>query len=370
MGMPAVCVIMAGGTGERFWPVSRRLRPKQLLRLTSDDRNMLEESVERIARLLPRENIFIATSAALRGVIAEALPNHPERNIIGEPMRRNTSGCLALAAAQVRARFEGEDVLMAVTTADHLIGEEDRFAQTVNAALRFAEENDALVTIGAHPTRPETGYGYIEIAGLNKPIRDDDGVPVYKVARFLEKPNLEDAERYQASRFYYWNSGMFFWRTSVFIESLSQAQPVFAEGISAMTAALKKTPRDDEAIERVFETFPDISIDYALMEKADNVYVALGDFRWDDIGAWDSLARIRPRDDERNAAVGDPVLIDCANTVVYNERGADEMAVCVIGMDEIIVVTTHDAVLICPRDRAQDVRKAVEELKKRGASQL
>ncbi len=373
MPLQTVGVIMAGGSGERFWPVSRRLRPKQLLHLTSDEKTMLQEAVDRLAPVLPAERVLIATSQDLIEPIREALPNHPAENIIGEPLRRNTSGCLAFAAAHAKARFADEngDLLMSVTTADHLIGDEERFCETITAALRFAEQEDALLTIGTHPTRPETGYGYIEISELNKPITDEDGIPIYRVSRFLEKPNLDDAEKYQASRFYYWNSGMFFWRLSSFVNSLQIHMPELAQSIESMSLVLQNHNCDvDAKLLAFFEALPNISIDYGLMEKADNVYVTLGDFRWDDLGSWDALSRIRPRDERRNTPVGGPVLIDCDNVVAYNEPGAKELAVCVVGMKDAIVVTTHDAVLVCPKDRAQDVKQAVAALKEQNADQL
>jgi mannose-1-phosphate guanylyltransferase len=220
-----------------------------------------------------------------------------------------------------------------------------------------------------HPTRPETGYGYIEISELNKPLSDFKGIPVYNVKRFLEKPNLEDAEHYQASRFFYWNSGMFFWRLSTFINSLQKSTPALTDAIEEMTTCINNSPENEDPIQEVFETIPDISIDYALMEKADNVYVALGDFRWDDVGSWDSLSRFRPRDEARNTSIGNPVLIDCKNVTVYNQPG-DQMAVGVVGMNDIVVVTTDDGVVVCPKDRCQDVKKVVQVLKERNAKQL
>jgi len=371
MSIPTVGVIMAGGSGERFWPISRRLRPKQLLRLTSETKSMLEEAVERLAPLIPPERIFIGANADLQPTIQAALPQIPAENVLGEPMRRNTSGCIAFAAAHALARFpEAEDILMSVTTADHRIGDDKRFRSAIAVALRWAEENEALVAIGTHPTRPETGYGYIQIAELNKPVCESGGVPIYRAAKFLEKPNPEDAERYQASRFYYWNSGMFFWRISTLLKSLESAMPDLAQSILQMTEILKRNPGASEEITTIFKKMPNISIDYGLMEKANNVYAVLGDFAWDDAGAWDSLARFRPRDANRNTIYGGAALVDCRNVIVYNEPGMEKMAVGVAGMENAIVAVTEDGVLVCRRDRAQDVRLIVEELKNRKAPQL
>ncbi len=371
MKLPVIGVIMAGGCGERFWPISRRLKPKQLLHLTSDSKTMIEEAVDRLLPIIPRERILIATSSHLQDSIRSALPDHPVENVIGEPLRRNTSGCLAFAAAHALARFDysPDEMLMSVTTADHLIGDDERFRDTITASLQFAEEDDALVTIGVHPTRPETGYGYIQINQLNQPITDSLGIPVYKVSQFMEKPNLEDAERYQASRFYYWNSGMFFWKMSTFINGLEKAMPSMAQSINGMKEIIARDQENHDELERLFKPLPDISIDKGLMEKADNVYVALGDFRWDDVGSWDSLSRIRARDAQRNTTVGQPILIDCKNVIAYNEPGQNEMAVCAVGVENLIIVTTKDAVLVCPKDRAQDVRQAVHAIQERQLDQ-
>ena len=366
MDHPVVAVIMAGGSGERFWPVSRKKHPKQLLKLASESDSMLEEAVNRLRPIVPDDRIFIATNTQLLEPVKNSISSLPPENIIGEPHKRNTAGCLVFSVAHILARFgdKANDYLMSVTTADHLIGDGGRFNDTVIAGLTFAHDNDALITIGVHPTRPETGYGYIEIAQLNKPLSEFQSIPIYKVERFLEKPGLDDAEQYQASRFYYWNSGMFFWKISTFLKELCKAAPDLADGINRLTEIMRHEPDNNELIAQVFESLPDISIDYALIEKAENVYVVLGDFRWDDVGAWDSLARIRRRDENRNTPIGDPVLIDCKNVVVYNEPGKEKMAVCVIGMEDTIVVSTNDGILVCSNDRAQNVKDAVRELKK------
>lgn len=371
MNLPTVAVIMAGGSGERFWPLSRRDRPKQILHLTNDNKSMLEESIDRLIPLIPADRVYVATSQRLVDPIRTSLDSISASNILGEPLRRNTTGCLAYATAFLLARYHDQpDLLVAAVAADHLVEDKLRFQQTMEAALKFAEDVDALVAIGVHPTRPETGYGYIEITELNKPLSDYQGIPIYRVVQFLEKPTLENAERYQASRFYYWNSGMFFWRISTFLNSLGKVHPELVERIYIMRDLFSRDPAPMPEIEAVFREVPDISIDYALMETATNVYVALGDFRWDDVGSWDSLSRFRPHDDRRNTPIGAPVLIDCQNVTVYNHPGGDAMSVCVIGMEDTVVVATHDGVLVCPKDRCQDVKLAVQELKRRQASQL
>lgn len=370
MKYPVLSVIMAGGSGERFWPVSRRLRPKQLLCLTDPEKCMLEEAIERILPLVPSDKIFIASNVLLQQPLRDALDQIPHENILCEPMRRNTAGCLVYAAAHALARWgdEAGDLLMAVTTADHRIGDLELFQDTVQAALNTAAEHDALVVMGIKPTRVETGYGYIEIAESGHPISSENGIEIYPAASFREKPKPEDAERYVQSGRFYWNSGMFFWKISTFINALQIHAPELARGAVSLANAMQR--KDEDEVKTIFEQLPDKSIDYALMEKAENVYMAVGEFTWDDVGAWDSLTRLHPADAQGNVALGDPVLIDCRNVTVYNEPGAEKMAVGIVGMENIMVVASEDGILICPKDRAQDVRKVVDDLKLRKAKQL
>lgn len=371
MSLPVIAVIMAGGSGERFWPLSRQQRPKQLLRLTHAQKNMLEEAVDRLLPLTSPERIFIASNRLLQPVIQRQITSLPKRNVLGEPLRRNTAGCLVFAAAHALARFgkDAEDLLMAVVTADHRIGDPDGFLRSVRAALAAAQSKRALTTIGIPPTRPDTGYGYIEVAADAKS-ELYEGVYVHPVVSFREKPDRKTSERYLMTGRFFWNSGMFFWRISSFIEGLRNAMPDMAEAVYSIRRALEKRWGGAAEIERIFESLPNISIDYALLEKSDNVYVAQGVFPWDDVGAWDALSRQSPISMDGTVAIGDPVLIDCRNVTVYNEPGAEKMAVGVIGMKDVIVVTCEDGVLVCSKDRAQDVRKIVEELKARKSPQV
>ena len=367
-----IAVIMAGGSGERFWPLSRRLRPKQLLRLTRADMTLLEESIERIAPLIPRERIFIATSRELVAPIREAQTGVPGNNVIGEPCKRNTAGCLAWAAAHALARFPGQPITMAVLTADHRIDEVESFRATVAATMESAEQQQALATIGVSPTRAETGYGYIETEAVQLPhpgaSASSSAPSIFLVRGFREKPDSTTAERFVREGGFFWNSGMFFWPIESFLRELDHASPAHAAATRTMAAALQDG--DEQAAEQTFATLPDISIDYALMEKAKQVLMTRANFAWDDVGAWDALDRGWPRDAQGNVVVGDPVLIDVKNSVVYNEPGAERMAVSVIGVEGLAVVVSADGVLIVPKDRVQDVKKAVKEMKARGATQL
>jgi mannose-1-phosphate guanylyltransferase len=256
---------------------------------------------------------------------------------------------------------------VAVLTADHMIGAPDRFRATMQAALDLACAEDVLVTIGVPPARPETGYGYIEVA---EPIRPTDGVPPGRpVVCFREKPDLETARSYVASGRHLWNSGMFFWRVSTFLAGLEAHMPQLAAGYRDMLRAFEAKP-GAPALAEVFGSLTDVSIDYGLMEKAKNVRVIPATFPWDDVGAWDALARSRARDAHGNVAPEEAILLDARDCIVHREGDGKERAIAVIGLSDVIVATTDDAVLVCHRDRAQDVRAVVAELKRRGRGHL
>ena len=258
---------------------------------------------------------------------------------------------------------------MAVVTADHQIGNPHHFRDVVTAALDTAAQHPVLVTIGIEPVRPETGYGYIEIpVGANPLYRSPEDVCVYPVSRFREKPDRVTAEQFVSAGRFFWNSGMFFWRVSIFMAELEAANPVLGKAVKTMAAALA-AGNEAEMVE-IFTRLEDISIDYALLEKARQVAMVRGDFPWDDIGAWDALDRTFPRDSNGNIAIGAPLLIDSHNSIVYNELGPEAMAVGVIGADNLVLVVTRDAVLVVPKDRVQEVKKLMTELKARNASQL
>lgn len=365
-----VAVIMAGGSGERFWPLSRRNHPKQLLNLTHETRNMLEEAVMRIAPLIPVENIFIATGEHLVKTVRASQVGVPDENVIAEPCKRNTTGCLIYATAHILATYggSGSDISMAVITADHLIGDPQRFRETVDVSLCAAEEHGVLATHGIVPTRPETGYGYIQAAEEKLDISKDNGIAVYPVAAFHEKPNQEKAQDFIATGNYYWNGGMFFWRIDTFLEALETARPVMAQAARDITTAM--LANDKGTVRTIFEGLENISIDYALMEHAQNVVVTRADYPWDDVGSWTSLDRTRSADENGNVTHGKPVLVDSNNCIVYNDAGAQDMAVSVIGMHDVVVVVSKDAILVVPKDRTQDIRRAVQELRSRNADQV
>jgi mannose-1-phosphate guanylyltransferase len=366
-----VAVIMAGGSGERFWPLSRKSRPKQFLRLIDGSRTLLEQMIEYIQPFIPIEQIFLATGVNQIEGIRKAAPHIPIGNIFEEPFKKNTAGCLVYAAASFLARKKDDrsELVMAILAADHLILEPEQFRRVFASALAAAENTESLVTLGITPDRPETGYGYIEIGENNLKINGvPDNILVSPAARFCEKPDRNAASEYVSSGKYLWNSGMFFWRLSSFLNELRTAAPELFHATLEISRAL--SIGDQERIYKIFCSLKDISIDFALMEKAKNVIVIKSDFGWNDIGSWDSLDRTMHHDENGNITVGSPVLIDSHDNIVYNEPGPDKRAVGVVGVEGLAIIVSEDAVLVIPKDRAQDVRKIVEELKKRKARQL
>ncbi|MFC1539282.1 mannose-1-phosphate guanylyltransferase [Candidatus Latescibacterota bacterium] len=357
-----IAIIMAGGAGERFWPVSSRKRPKQFLRLTTGNKSLLEQTVTNISNVFSKENTFIATGKHLVDSTKEADTGIPVENIISEPFKRNTSGCIALAAAEILARYKNPDnIIMGVFPADHIIADTQTFLLLLDAALTAAEKESAIVTLGIKPDRPETGYGYIQTT--EKPEFSVGNVPVYRTDMFCEKPDLKTAEEYMTTGQHFWNSGMFFWNLSALLGELRNVAPELLESVEQMADAISLG--DQKRLNAVFERLEDISIDYALMEKADRVLVIKADFGWDDVGAWDALARTVPADEHGNVTIGDSVIIDSENCIVYNEQGPEKMNVGVIGVEGLAVIISGEGVLVLPKEKAQDVRRVVAELKKR-----
>lgn len=350
--MQRVAIVMAGGSGERFWPLSRKAKPKQLLRLTDSNRTMLAEAVQRAEPLFGRDHVVVATSTALQAAIqAEDLPI-PAHNVLAEPAKRNTAGALVWATASLVAQH-GQDLSLAVLTSDQAIRPAEAFRSTVQAALETAEATGELGTIGIVPNRPATGYGYIELG--------EDPVGAHgarRVLRFLEKPSEDNAVRMVDSGRFLWNSGMFFWTARAFHRALEAASPEHAEALDRIANAL--TQGDTDLAEREFGALPDISIDYALMERARSVFVLPAQFDWDDLGAWDALGRKGAVDDSDNVVMGDVLAQDVSDSIVWCETG---QKVCVVGVEGHVLVVTDDAILLMPKHRSQDVRKVLNAIK-------
>ncbi len=348
--MNTYAVIMAGGTGTRFWPASRRTQPKQLLPLApGDERTLLRATVDRIASLVPAERVIVVTSEALADATAAALPDVPRAQILAEPVGRNTAPCVGWAAAFVR-RLD-PDSRMLVLPADHHIAEQEAFLAVLQRGLDAAAEG-AIVTVGIEPSRPETGYGYLEVGDL---VREG----VHAARRFVEKPNLQRAEQFLAAGNYLWNSGMFMFRSDVILKAIAAHLPGLAALLEEVDQAAARGEESD-AIARTYPTMPKVSIDHGVMEKVDEVQVVPGSFGWSDLGSWTTAWELAERDDQDNA--GDGVWIDASGNFASVPEGK---LVAVVGASDLVIVDTPDALLVVPRERAQDVRAIVDELKKR-----
>ena len=354
-----ILVVMAGGSGERFWPMSTPARPKQLLNLTHDEKTMLEEAVDRVAPTAWEGNVWISTSQTLGSQIAEA-GTVPTERVIAEPGRRNTLGALAWVAANLMARGL-DDATVGVVTADHRISDGEAFSRAVTTALDVAETEGGLVTIGIVPDRPETGYGYIQIDAGAPPIVKPTG-QAFRSSGFREKPNLELAEQYVASGDYLWNGGMFFYTLDLFLSEFDRISPEIAHAIRDMAEAIQAGDHEEAA--RRFFDLPNISIDFALAEHVRRLFVVPAEFPWDDVGSWDSMHRSFDGDHSGNVLRGRTVVIDSRNSIVVNE--GMPMTIGVVGMDGVVVVATKDGILVCPVDQAQRVKEIVTQMKAHG----
>ncbi len=366
MTPPTIAIIMAGGSGERFWPLSRKDRPKQLLCLTDPNKTMLECSIDSVKPLLPLKDIWISTNRALKSTILELFPDFSSEQILAEPFRRNTAGCLAFAMANILARYPEtcDDIVMAMITADHRIGKPEQFQKTAQTAIAFARENEAMVLIGIKPTRPETGFGYIEIPESSPSSFRNDSMPVIPVKRFHEKPSEEQAKQYLRSESFFWNSGMFFWRVTTLMKSMKQRRPDFVDRINAMRDVLKKKDASAEELNSIFASMGNESIDKALIEKNDNVFMTEGNFDWDDVSTWEAFSRIFPSDPKGNVIVGKTYMLDCRNVTIFNDLDDKNVNVGILGMENVIVVTTSEGVLVCSKERGKDVKNLVSEIER------
>jgi mannose-1-phosphate guanylyltransferase len=372
--MQRTALIMAGGSGERFWPLSRRTKPKQLLKLVSPDKTMLDEAIERIAPLIAPKDVFIITSEALQPIMRESLTMLPPENIIAEPLKRNTAPCIALSAAYIAERYPHvpmNEISMAVLTADHFIEDADRFRASVDAALSHAEATGDIVTFGVQPVRPATGYGYIEIAQSEHP----SGLQAIPVESFHEKPSLQTAQEFLRQGRFFWNSGMFFWRLDTIVQGLEHHLPEVGWKINDLRSVLTNKTSEvsigaPSGTLEVFNAMPDISIDYGLMERAHHVAVVRVDFGWDDVGSWDALERVYKADEAGNINVGGGLLMDSKNCIVMNSVGDETLSVAAIGIENLVIVATNDGILVCPKDRVQDVRKVVTALREQSGEKF
>jgi len=352
--MKRYAVILAGGVGERLWPKSRLARPKHLQPIIGE-RTMIQQTVDRLEGLVPPERICVVTAKEQRALVLEQLPQLESGNVFGEPVGRNTAPAIALAAAALSTR--DANATMIVLSADHVVRDLDVYRRTLADCCTAAEAKDGLVTIGIVPTGPETGYGYIH-RGTDAKIGCE--TEIYSVESFVEKPDEQTAEKYVASGEYYWNSGMFVWTVSAICTAFERYMPELYTGLVEMRDAMG-TPGQDEVFRRVYESLRPEAIDTGIMERADNVYTAAGEFFWDDVGSWVSLANHVEADEAGNVVVGPFEQIDARHCII----SGDGTLIAAIGVSGLVVVKTEDALLVCARDRAQDVKRLVAKLKAR-----
>jgi len=346
------CVIMAGGIGSRFWPLSRVDKPKQFIDILGTGKSLLQQTFERMSQVCPRENILIVTSSAYSSLVNEQIPNLSPDQVLLEPLRRNTAPCITYATYKIKQK--NPNAIAIVAPSDHLILNEDIFLDTILKAAEFASNSNALITLGIRPSRPETGYGYIQIG---KPVKE---VPsLFKVKTFTEKPNLELAQKFLESGEFYWNSGLFIWS----IASISAALESYLPEVNSLFKELLPiygTEKETETIATAYSECRNISIDYGVMEKADNVYVFCSEFGWSDLGTWGSLYTHLPHDPNGNAAIAQQLMLYQTSNSIFNIPKT-KLAV-IQGLDDYIVVDTKDVLLICKKQDEQQIRNFVNDV--------
>ncbi len=350
-------IVMAGGAGTRFWPASRRLRPKQLLGLgPRPDESLLRATVRRLSHTFSSDHIHIATGAHLLDAIRAELPGIPPQNLLAEPVARNTAPCIAWANAVIRRR--DPEAVVAVLSADHVVTDEGAFDRALDLAMRVASSG-VMVTMGIVPTRPETGYGYIEVG----PERADGACDAI---RFVEKPDAARAAEMVASGRYLWNAGFFFFRSKDMAEAVDQHLPLLGRGIQAIDAAASQG-EEARMLEQVFPTFDAVSIDVGVMEKLLRLAVVRASFGWSDVGSWQTAWELSNHDQDGNAVPAGAVLIDSRGNLVADWSSKQSgKVIALVGIEGLVVVETDDALLVMPRSRSQDVRRVVEALQRRG----
>ncbi|MBN2275620.1 MAG: mannose-1-phosphate guanylyltransferase [Bacteroidales bacterium] len=351
------CIIMAGGIGSRFWPLSRTKKPKQFLDILGTGRTLLQQTFDRLKKIFPVENIFIVSNEDYNDLILKQLPEIRKNQVLLEPMRRNTAPCIAYA--NYRIQLEDPNAIVLVAPSDHIILKESEFLDVVKKGLEFVTTNDSLLTLGIQPNRPETGYGYIQINGDRKKAIELN-TSIRKVKTFTEKPNLEMAELFLKSGDFYWNSGMFMWS----LKSIHKAFELYLPEVDAMFnegMEFYNTPREAEFISKAYPNCRNISIDYGIMEKADNVFVLCSDFGWSDLGTWGSLYDTLKKNEDNNTISG-------LNVFTYNTQNCiinvpEEKLVVIHGLDDYIVVESDNILLICRKQDEQKIKNFVNDVK-------
>lgn len=359
---PVYAAIMAGGGGTRFWPWSRAERPKQILPIVSH-RSMIWETVDRLRPFIAPEKILIVTARSQAETLHQEVPQIPKSNLLLEPVGKNTAPCLCLAALHIQKK--SPQAVMVALPADHFISDRRGFLRTLRTAVKFAATRNVLVTLGVRPSEPETGYGYIQ---KGETLGKAQGMPVFRAKAFREKPTLPRARAYLRRGGYFWNSGIFIWQAGVFLEAVKKFLPRLYRQMMPLQKSLG-TPRERRALESIYARAQSVSVDYGVMEKADNVALLEAQFSWNDVGSWAALGKFWRKDEKGNALAGGTtparrkiLAIDSAGCLIRGE----EKLIAVIGLKDTIVVEAGNAFLVCARERAQEVRKVLQELKHRG----
>lgn len=350
--MNITCVIMAGGKGERFWPKSRTNLPKQFLNI-SGNKSMIQQSIARLEKLTDMSRIFIVTNELYAELIKAQIPTLPSKNIIIEPIGRNTAPCIGLASVIIEDRFP--DSTMIVIPSDHIIENEEGFVNILKTATKVAQDNGSLVTLGIQPTYPETGYGYIESSNQVMLINE---LPVNKVNKFVEKPDLATAQSYLEAGNFYWNSGIFVWKVETIRSYIQELMPEMHDILETMKTVLD-SENCEEIIRSEFLKMPDQSIDYGIMEKVSNIYVIPCVFGWDDVGSWTALERINELDENGNVIRGNILNLDTKRCIIESNG----KLIATLGIEDLIIVDTEDVTLICTKEKAQEVKLLLKELR-------
>jgi len=346
-------LIMAGGKGERFWPKSRTNLPKQFLNI-SGNKSMIQQAVQRLEKLMNIQRIFVVTNELYAELIRAQIPHLPAENIIIEPVGRNTAPCIALSTLYIEERYPDSTII--VLPSDHIIKNEDEFVDILRTATEVSQQGENIVTLGITPTYPETGYGYIESSNEKTVV---NSLEVHKVNRFVEKPDSDTAKDYLLAGNYFWNSGMFIWKSSTILKNFERYMPELYE----ITLNIKMNISEGappEYLNREFMQMPDVSIDYGIMERAERIYVIPCKFGWDDVGSWNALDRINDRDDNGNVIRGNILNIDTKRCIIESNNGK---LVATLGIEDLIVVDTEDVTLICSKEKAQEMKLLIKELR-------
>ena len=354
--MDIYAVIMAGGIGARFWPRSKIRKPKQLIRIFGEN-TMIQDTVKRLKGLVINENIYIITNKIQKMRVKEQLPQLPKENIIDEPFGKNTAACIGLASVLIRKK--NPNAVTLILPSDHLIKDDEEFRNCLKGAAKFADKSNGLVTIGVTPTRPETGYGYIQFD--DKEVSKD----IYKVLTFAEKPNLSTARRFVESGDFLWNAGIFIWKVETILNEMKTHLSDLYGGLSSLESHIGQPDFEKELVQ-VYGQLKSISIDYGVMEKSDKVYLTKADFYWNDVGNWEAVYEIAEKNDDGNAIVGDVYAANTFGSYIFSPK----KFTAALGVSNMIIIDTNESLLICHRDNAQDVRQVVDYLKMNKRTEL